>query len=141
VIPIKLSQKSSLPEIQSRKQFVYLTERNARRHFKTNHSSSLERRNLSMPSLLVRHKVQDYGKWKPVFDAHATARKSGGCKGGRLFRNANDPNEIVMLFEWDSVENAQKFAQSPDLREAMQRAGVVDKPDVYFLEEVEKVPV
>jgi hypothetical protein len=30
-------------------------------------------------------------------------------------------------------KKAQAFAASPDLREAMDRAGVIDKPDVYFL--------
>lgn len=47
------------------------------------------------------------------------------------------PNEIVILFEWDSLEKARKFAQSEDLRKTMQRAGVIDKPDLYFLDEVE----
>ena len=28
-----------------------------------------------------------------------------------------------------------------DLKMTMQRAGVVDKPDLYFLEEIERVPV
>jgi hypothetical protein len=41
--------------------------------------------------------------------------------------------------EWDSLENARRFADAEDLREAMQRAGVTDEPDVYFLEEVERL--
>ena len=52
-------------------------------------------------------------------------------------RNAGDPSELVILLEWDSSENARRFAE--DLREAMQRAGVADRPDVYVLEEVERV--
>ena len=91
-----------------------------------------------MSYLLVRHKVENYDKWKPVFDAHGATRKAGGSKGARLFRNAADPNELVTLFEWDNLEKAQKFAQSPELREAMQKAGVVDHPDLYFLDEVEQ---
>ena len=50
------------------------------------------------------------------------------------------PNELVILFQWDDLEKAQQFAQSEDLRETMQRAGVADQPDIYFLEEVEHVP-
>jgi heme-degrading monooxygenase HmoA len=50
-----------------------------------------------------------------------------------------DPNELVILLEWDSSENARRFADAEDLREAMQRAGVADWPDVYVLEEVERV--
>ena len=92
-----------------------------------------------MAYLLVRHKVEDYAKWKPVFDEHGAVRKAGGSQGGYLFRNANDPSELIILFEWDSLDKAQQFAQSDDLREAMQRAGVMDRPDVYFLEEVERL--
>ena len=61
--------------------------------------------------------------------------------GGRLFRSADNPDEVIIIFEWESIEKAKKFAQSEDLRKTMQRAGVNDKPDVYFLEEVERVSV
>ena len=54
-------------------------------------------------------------------------------------RNADDPNELLILLEWDSLENARRFTYADDLREAMQRAGVADQPDVYFLEEVERL--
>jgi heme-degrading monooxygenase HmoA len=54
-------------------------------------------------------------------------------------RNADDPNELLILLEWDSLENARRFTDADDLREAMQRAGVADQPDVYFLEEVERL--
>jgi heme-degrading monooxygenase HmoA len=93
-----------------------------------------------MPYLLVRHKVEDYQRWKPVFDHdHGAARARSGSMGGRILRNADDPNELLILLEWDSLENARRFADADDLREAMQRAGVADQPDVYFLEEVERL--
>jgi heme-degrading monooxygenase HmoA len=93
-----------------------------------------------MPYLLVRHKVEDYERWKPVFDHdHAATREQRGSKGGRILRNADDPNELVILLKWDSLDNARQFANADDLREAMQRAGVADEPDVYFLEEVEQL--
>lgn len=44
--------------------------------------------------------------------------------GGHLFRTADDPNDLAILVEWDSVENAQGFTESEDLREAMERASV-----------------
>ena len=91
-----------------------------------------------MVHFLVRHKVKDYTKWKPVFDAHAAKRKENGSRGGRLFRNTKDPNEVLILFEWDDVGKGRRFAESEELRQAMERAGVSDKPDLYFLEEIEK---
>ena len=93
-----------------------------------------------MPYMLVRHKVEDYEKWKPVFDDHQATRREGGAKGGFLFRNADDRNETLILLEWRDLEDARRFARSEDLREAMQRAGVAEQPDIYFLEEIERLP-
>ena len=93
-----------------------------------------------MPYMLVRHKVEDYERWKPVFDDHQATRRESGGKGGFLFRNADDPNETLILLEWPDLEDARRFARSDDLRETMQRAGVAEQPDIFFLEDVEKVP-
>jgi len=93
-----------------------------------------------MPYVLIRHKVRNFAKWKPVYDAHGTTRKAGGSRGARLFRNVDRPKETVILFKWSRIDTARKFARSKDLRAAMKRAGVTDKPDVYFLEEVAQAP-
>jgi hypothetical protein len=37
------------------------------------------------------------------------------------------------LFEAEDLQKAKEFGASAGLREAMQNAGVVDKPDIYFL--------
>lgn len=92
-----------------------------------------------MPYALVRHKVEDYARWKPVFDEDAANREASGSRGGYLFRNADDPNELLILFEWDELDNVRQFGQSEDLREKMQQAGVADRPDFYFLEEIERL--
>lgn len=92
-----------------------------------------------MAYIIIRHKVTDYANWKPVFDEHSTARAAGGSQGGQLFRSADNPNELIAVFKWDDLDKARQFAQSAGLREAMQRAGVADIPDVYFVEKVEDV--
>ena len=94
-----------------------------------------------MPFLVVRHKIADYGKWKLAFDSDAGNRKEHGSEGGYLLRNADDPNEIVIVLEWESIQGMRQFAQSDKLKEAMRAGGVLDKPDVYVCEEVEKVAV
>jgi heme-degrading monooxygenase HmoA len=100
----------------------------------------IEKEGKIVPYLLVRHKVENYERWKPVFDHdHGATREQWGSKGGLILRNAFDPKEFVILLEWDSLENARQFANGDELREAMQRAGVADQPGVYFLEEIEQV--
>ncbi|OLC12268.1 MAG: hypothetical protein AUH29_16975, partial [Candidatus Rokubacteria bacterium 13_1_40CM_69_27] len=76
-----------------------------------------------------------------IFDAHGTARRAAGSQGGRLFRNLDDPNALVILFEWESADKARQFAPSADLRQTMKRAGVADQPDLSFLEEVDRPAV
>lgn len=88
-----------------------------------------------MSYLLVKHTVKDYDAWKPAFDKHEATRRAGGSRGSHVLRNADSPNEVILLFEWDSAANARKFATSDDLRSVMQQAGVQGAPDVYFLDE------
>ena len=88
-----------------------------------------------MPHVLIRHKVENYTNWKSAFDAHKAMRKAGGEKTYQIFHAADDPNNLVLLFEWDNLDSARRFLESLDLRQAMQKAGVSDQPDVYFLKE------
>lgn len=92
-----------------------------------------------MSYLFVRHKVADYSKWKKVFDEHAEMRKVGGSEGGKLFRSSTNPNELMMLFQWKDSDSAKRFVESASLKEAMEKAGVTDLPDVYFMEKLEKL--
>ena len=86
-----------------------------------------------MAYLLVRHTVADYAQWKPVYDAHAPVRAEAGLSEVHRLRSIDNPNEVVILFAADDVEKARAFSASPDLKETMQKAGVIDKPDLYFL--------
>ena len=87
----------------------------------------------AMNHLLIRHKVNDFAKWKAAYDAHAPARDSAGLKEIHLLRNVNSLDEIVLMYEVTDLAKAQEFVGSTDLQTAMQSAGVMDKPDIYFL--------
>jgi hypothetical protein len=91
-----------------------------------------------MPSLLIRHHVADYSAWKAGFDEHAPTRRAYGAQGEWLFRDADDPQQVLLLLEWDDLERARLFVDSDDLREAMNRGGVVDRPDIWFLQDVDR---
>ncbi len=89
-----------------------------------------------MAQLLVKHRVEDFKKWKPVFDEDEARRKAGGSQGCRLFHSEKDPNELVVLCQWKDLRTAHQFAESEDSRQKMERAGVMGKPEVYFLDEI-----
>lgn len=91
-----------------------------------------------MPYLLVRTKVQDFAKWKSIFDQHSESRRANGSKGGFFFQNADNPNETIFLLEWDSLDKARRFAGDQTVQNVLVQAGLTDRPEVYFLEAVAK---
>ena len=86
-----------------------------------------------MPHMIIRHKVANFGKWKPEYEDHRSTRQAAGLKDLHLWRNADDPNEVIVLFEASDVAKARDFARSSDLKEKMQAAGVQGAPDIVFL--------
>ena len=88
-----------------------------------------------MIHMIVRHKVADYTRWKEAFDAHLGMRKANGEMGWRLFVSVDDPHELTVVTDWESLERARRFAASDDLKQAMQKAGVTDAPDIRFVED------
>ena len=54
----------------------------------------------------------------------------------RFYKDASDPSKITVLNKWSSMESAQKFVHSPELKAAMEKAGVQGAPSVSFLSEV-----
>ena len=89
-----------------------------------------------MVNVYVRHRIQDYTTWKQVFDGFAPKRRAGGEQSYKVARVVGEPNNLCLSFEWDNVANAQRFLASPELANAMQQAGVAEKPDIHIAEEV-----
>jgi heme-degrading monooxygenase HmoA len=83
--------------------------------------------------MLVRHKVRDFTEWKRGYDAHLPKRIESGLTEKYLLQGANDPNEVIILFEARDLNRAKAFTESAELKETMQKVGVVDRPDIYFL--------
>ena len=92
--------------------------------------------------LLERHKVQDYDKWKAVFDEDTDNRAATGSRGAQIFCNADDPMELVVLFEWESLEMARERVGSEALSQKFEKAEVaegVERTEFHFLEEAGRV--
>ena len=92
-----------------------------------------------MVHMMIRHKVADYSRWKESFDEHLNLRKAAGETEARVMISVDDPREVTLFFDWDSLDRARRFVGSEDLKQAMQKAGVVGDPDVRFLEDARTV--
>jgi hypothetical protein len=91
-----------------------------------------------MGMMIIRHKVRDYGQWRPSFDGHGEMQKAAGLSNPRVYHSADsNKSEIVIVFDTKDTKMAKDFAASDDLKEAMMEAGVVDTPTIYFLESID----
>ena len=89
-----------------------------------------------MVYVLSRLKLENYDNWKTIFDKRTNIRKENGSKEAHLFRNSDDQNEAVILFDWDNRENAQKYMESDELRIGLQNAGA-EIISITYLDEQE----
>ena len=83
-------------------------------------------------NLTIHHKVKDYAAWRTGYDAHEKSRLSAGVTNGRVFRSAEDPNDVVVLQDVADVAKARTWIGSDDLKAAMQKDGVVGTPSIRF---------
>ena len=87
-----------------------------------------------MAFVVVHHKIENFGKWKPVYDSDIPNFMAKGAKSQMVLRNSADPNELFVILEWDSKENARAYMDSEHVKTKMQQAGVVGMPAIYFLD-------
>jgi heme-degrading monooxygenase HmoA len=91
-----------------------------------------------MQKVIMILKVKDYDEWKWVYEDNTVDRKIHGSKEVYIYRNKEDPNEIVLIAKWDTMDNAREFFESSDLKKIMQDAGVLGEPIIYYVDEVER---
>lgn len=80
--------------------------------------------------------VRDFDQFLSIFTTKgAELRGKRGSRGTQLFRNADDPNEVTVVFDWDH-DAFRQFMASPEGQEVMREAGLLGTPDAIFLEHV-----
>jgi hypothetical protein len=87
--------------------------------------------------MAVNHVVEDYDRWKAVFDEFPPSK--GRAKFHRINRNVDDLNNITVVAGFETLDAALGFRENPDLKDAMGRAGVTSAPRFEIFEEVENV--
>ncbi len=86
----------------------------------------------STENLTIHHKVKDYSTWRKGYDEHEKSRRSAGLTNGRVFRCADDPNDIMVLLDAEDIEKARSWLNAEDLKMTMQKAGVIGAPTIRF---------
>ena len=91
-----------------------------------------------MTYMMIIKSIQDYDKWKAVFDEYENTRKEMGSKGASVLRNKKVRDQVVVILEWEDMESAKKFVESEDLNLIMEKSGVIGLPAIYYLEEMDR---
>lgn len=85
-----------------------------------------------MATMFARHTVSNYAAWRKVYDEFDSVRPSFNVKSHGVYQGDGNPNDITIYHEFDSMDDAKKFAASDELKAAMQKAGVSGAPDIWF---------
>jgi quinol monooxygenase YgiN len=87
-----------------------------------------------LPGAIVSHAVEDYGKWRPVYDELDGFRKRSGIIGHAVNQELGAPHRVTVYHQAEALATLRAFADSPELKTAMKRSGVVGAPDIRFVE-------
>jgi quinol monooxygenase YgiN len=88
-----------------------------------------------MAMLVVLHRVRDYRAWRQVYDEFEPVQKAGGVIAESVYQAKDDPNNVLVLHSFDTMAAAEAFVAKPELRDAMQKAGVEGAPRIEYFEE------
>jgi hypothetical protein len=84
----------------------------------------------------VQHRVADYDAWRRVYDSVAELQREGGVTDKAVYRTEGDPEHVLVMHEFGSSQEAHAFFENPELRQAMQDAGVdMDSLRLEFYEQ------
>ncbi len=85
--------------------------------------------------MLVKQKVDSIELWNTVFrnpELDAVRREHGLVVTG-TYVAAEDPNTVIVVMDMSDLDKARRFAASPELATARERAGAIGSPDgVWF---------
>lgn len=93
-----------------------------------------------MTTMFAKHQVENYNNWKKVYDEIAPFRKQSGITAASVHHDSSDPNTVIITHQFRDINAAKKFADSPNLKSAMKKAGVSSEPEFWFTEDLEETP-
>lgn len=86
----------------------------------------------STAGMIVAHAVKDFAAWKKVYDSLEGLRERHGIIGAAVNQALDEPNLVTVYHQAETRAELQAFAVSPELKAAMQQAGVAGPPEFRF---------
>ena len=85
-----------------------------------------------MMRMFVRHTVSDFNEWKQGYDAFDATRRGLGVRNDAVFCGAENAEDVTIWHDFDDMAAAGAFLDSPELKSAMEQAGVAGEPQIWF---------
>jgi hypothetical protein len=88
--------------------------------------------------MFVRHEVADYAAWKNSYDGFRVTQKKLGVVSQAVYQSTDNPNDVTVTHVFHSLDRAKAFVASPELKAAMEKAGVKGPPQIWFTTRIAK---
>ena len=89
-------------------------------------------------NIIVKRKLRDFDTWEKVVSDANAARMGYGSKGLTVYRNAKDPDEVYLVFEWENGKPYMDYFNLPEVQKAVAETGTIEIVEVsesFYLEE------
>ena len=86
----------------------------------------------SNENLTVHFKVKDFNAWRTSYNGHEKDRASAGITNGRVFRSADDANDVLILQDVADVAKARTWLGSSEMKAVMEKSGMIGSPSIRF---------
>ena len=83
-------------------------------------------------NLTLHFKVKDFNTWQTSYNGNEKNRASAGITKSKVFRSADDQNDVVILQDVTDVARARAWYGSSEMKSVMEKSGVVGSPNIRF---------
>lgn len=80
--------------------------------------------------IILRRRLKDYDAWRKMVSEMDGTRRKYGSRGGTVYRNAKDPSEVVLVFDWDDQKPYTEYFNLPEVRKALAETGTIEFMEV-----------
>ncbi len=80
--------------------------------------------------VLIRRVLHDFDAWKKVVSELDGLRAQHGSRGLTAYRSAGNPNEVLLVFEWDDDKPYRAYLDLPEVQNALAATGTTEITEV-----------
>ena len=78
-----------------------------------------------MPTVIIRHKVADFDKWKQGHQDRAELF-APAVSGFEEFRDTDDPNSVALVLQVTDIDKLNTMMQDPEVQKKKEEHTVID---------------